>query len=75
MQESGGEPSKVERLKKEAQSRKHLMTHLPNNPHCPTCTWAKTLRAQQGNKHNKSLKKLKPFSEPKAFGGLCTMYH
>eukprot|EP00959_Pyramimonas_sp_CCMP1952_P085536 1789497-Pyramimonas_sp.AAC.1 len=73
MQESGGEPNRVERLKKEAQSRKHFMTHLPKNPYCPTCTWAKTLRTQQRKKHNKSLKKLKPFSEPKAFGGLCTM--
>eukprot|EP00959_Pyramimonas_sp_CCMP1952_P120412 2517966-Pyramimonas_sp.AAC.1 len=75
MQESGGEPSEVERLKKEAPSRKHFMTHLPNNPQCPTCTWAKTPRAQQRKKHNQSLKKLKPFSEPKSFGDLCTMDH
>eukprot|EP00959_Pyramimonas_sp_CCMP1952_P221902 4639206-Pyramimonas_sp.AAC.1 len=75
MQESGGEPSRVERLKTEAQSRKHFMTHLLNNPYCPTCTWATTLRMQQRQKQNKSLKKLKPFSEPKVFGCLCTMDH
>eukprot|EP00959_Pyramimonas_sp_CCMP1952_P458485 9476695-Pyramimonas_sp.AAC.1 len=32
-------------------------------------------RAQRRKKRNKSLKKLKPHSEPKAFGGLCTMDH
>eukprot|EP00959_Pyramimonas_sp_CCMP1952_P220465 4609311-Pyramimonas_sp.AAC.1 len=65
MQESGGEPSRVERLKKEAQSRKHFMTHLPNNPYCPTCTRAKTLRTQQRKRQNRAAQKLKPFLGPK----------
>eukprot|EP00959_Pyramimonas_sp_CCMP1952_P234967 4909648-Pyramimonas_sp.AAC.1 len=57
MQESEGEEhNKIERLKREAQSRRHLMTHLPNNPYCQPCTWANTPIAQQRNKHNKSLK-------------------
>ena len=69
------EMSKAELLKEEAVSRHHLLTHIPRNPYCPSCIWAKTLRKQQRKKRNKAPQKLKPYSEPKAFGGLCTMDH
>ena len=69
------ETTKVARLKAEAVSRQHLLTHLPKNPYCPACTWAKTLREQQRKKANKGYNKLKPYAEPTKFGGLCTMEH
>ena len=57
-EEDNGEAkeTKEARLRKEAVSRKHLLTHLPKNPYCRVCTWAKTLRAQQRSKKNKSYK-------------------
>ena len=60
---------------KEAVSLEHLATHIPKNLFCPGCAWGKTLRAQQRKKANKAYRKLKPYDEPKSFGGLCTMNH
>ena len=48
------EMTKVARRKREAVSRRHLLTHMPKNPYCPICTWAKTLRQQQRKKSNKA---------------------
>ena len=39
--------TKAGELKREAVPQQHLLTHRPKNPYCPTCQWAKALRAQQ----------------------------
>eukprot|EP00959_Pyramimonas_sp_CCMP1952_P315890 6611566-Pyramimonas_sp.AAC.1 len=36
---------------------------------------AEKLRTQQRQKKNKAHKQMRPYSEPKKFGGLCTMDH
>ena len=69
------EESKIAKLKREARSREHLRAHLPKNPFCPHCTWAKAVRIQQRKKQNKAYKMLRPYSEPTKFGELCTMDH
>ena len=35
--------SKTERLKREAVSIDHMMTHVPKNPYCQACSRAKTV--------------------------------
>ena len=69
------EMSNVERLKKDAVSIPHLLTHHPKNPFCPTCNWAKTLRKQQRRFQNKGIKVERPYANPTAFGHLITMDH
>ena len=65
----------VDRLRAEAVSISHLLTHIPKNPYCQVCIFAKTLRAQQRKKTNKGLHVIRPYSNPTSFGGLCTMDH
>ena len=38
------DPAVVSRLKAEARSKEHLLTHEPKNPWCPTCQRAKMMK-------------------------------
>ena len=65
----------IDRLREEAASLSHLLTHIPKNPYCKVCVFAKTLRTQQMKKKNKGFHIVRPYSNPTSFGGLCTMDH
>ena len=58
-----------DRLKNEAFSLKHLLTHLPKNPFCKTCQRAKPQRKQ----HRRRTKTLGPV--PQNFGDQGTADH
>ena len=45
----------------EAQSREHMMTHLPTNPYCEVCSKAKIQRKQKRN----TVVRLVPYGIPK----------
>ena len=64
-------PEEVNRLKKEAVSTRHLLTHLPKNPFCDACRRAKAKRPQRRQKGNRPAE-LPP---PDHFGEQCTADH
>ena len=62
------QPSVEDRLKTEAQSIRHLMTHHPFNRQCPICVQAN--QKQQGNYRHKDID---PDDKPKKIGDCTTL--
>merc|ERR1711884_901932 len=55
-------------LYEESRSIRHLLTHTPANPYCPSCVYGKGLRAP----HRKGAMRARG-SKPSAEGDLCTL--
>ena len=65
---SAPNPSEISRLKAEAVSTKHVLTHLPKNPYCESCRLAKAKRTHRRDKKNRA----DPSVPPEHFGAQCT---
>ena len=69
-------PSREDKLREEAKSLRHQMTHIPKNPYCSACVRAKVVQKQARRKRRNENRKARRGEEedppPTKFGDLIT---